>query len=80
MGDGKKGRGKKDKGTRVLREKKEQAIKTSKRSGNDMSWIYPVSRAERSTHPDKCQVPLLTLDKGSIQQPASQELGDGAAR
>ena len=37
MGDGKKGRGKKDKVTRVLREKKEQAIKMSKRSGNDMS-------------------------------------------
>ena len=36
MGDGKKGRGKKDKVTRVMREKKEQAIKTSKHSGNDM--------------------------------------------
>ena len=37
--------------------------------------------AERSTHPDKCQVPLLTLDKGSIQQHSgSHERGDGAAR
>jgi len=25
-------------------------------------------RAECSIHPDKCQVPLLTLDKGSTQQ------------
>ena len=45
-----------------------------------MYWIYPVSRAGRSTHPDKCQVPWLTLGKASIeQQSGRQEWGDGAA-